>query len=124
MSTSPVAVTIYHNPGCSNSRGALALIREAGIEPTIIEYLKRPPDRATLTRLLKRMGLGPRALLRPKESAYTELGLDAAHWTDAQLIEHMVARPELINRPIVVTPRGVRLCRPPETVHELLPQQR
>lgn len=124
MSTSSVAVAIYHHPACSNSRGALALIREAGIEPTIIEYLKEPPDRATLAALLKRMGLPARGLLRPKESAYAALGLDAAHLSDAQLIEHMVAHPELINRPIVVTPRGARLCRPPQTVLELLPQRR
>ena len=124
MSSSSVAVTIYHNPACSNSRRALALIREAGIEPTIIEYLKEPPDRATLAALLKRMGLPARELLRPKESAYAALGLDAAHWSEAQLIEHMVAHPELINRPIVVTPRGARLCRPPQMVLELLMQRR
>jgi len=124
MSTPPVAVTIYHNPGCSNSRGALALIRAAGIEPTIIEYLKHPPDRATLAALLERMGFSARELLRPKESLYAELGLEAAHWSEEQLIGHMVAHPVLMNRPIVVTPRGVRLCRPPERVLELLPPRR
>ena|SRR5579862_1646353 len=123
MSTTSAAVTIYHHPGCSNSRGALALIRAAGIEPTIIEYLKDPPQRATLAVLLQRMGLRARELLRPKESTYAALGLDAPHWSDEQLIEHMVAHPELINRPIVVTPRGVRLCRPPERVLELLPKR-
>jgi len=115
------AVTIYHNPGCGNSRGALQLIRAAGIEPVIIEYLKTPPERATLVALLKGMGLTPRQLMRDKEPVYAELGLGAPHWSDDQLIDQMLARPILINRPVVVTERGVRLCRPPETVREILP---
>src|SRR5450755_1921803 len=103
------AVTIYHNPDCGTSRNTLALIRNAGIEPTVIEYLKTPPDRTTLMDLLTRMGMTPRQLLREKGSPYAELGLDAAHWTDEQLIDQMLALPRLINRPIVATPWGVRL---------------
>lgn len=114
-------VTIYHNPACGTSRNTLALIRSAGVEPQIIEYLETPPDRATLVDLLARAGMRPRQLLRDKGSLYAELGLGAAHWTDEQLIDHMLAHPILINRPIVVTSRGVRLCRPPETVLEILP---
>ncbi|WP_313217147.1 arsenate reductase (glutaredoxin) [Stenotrophomonas sp.] len=115
-----MAVTIWHNPRCSNSRGALALIREAGIEPTIVDYLATPPDRTTLAAVIARMGIAPRALLRSKEAAYTELGLDDPTLDDAALIEAMAAHPALINRPIVETPRGTRLCRPPETVRDLL----
>jgi arsenate reductase (glutaredoxin) len=115
------AVTIYHNPACGNSRGALALIRSAGFEPEIIEYLKTPPDHATLTALLVRMGLRPRQLLRDKEPLYRELALAAPHWSDPELISQMVAQPLLINRPVVVTELGVRLCRPPQTVLEILP---
>jgi len=118
---SPSPVTIYHNPSCSNSRGALALIRAAGIEPTVIEYLKAPPDRATLVRLLQRLGMRPRQLMRDKEAVYGELGLAAAHWSDDELIDQLLAHPVLMNRPLVVTARGVRLCRPPETVLEILP---
>ena len=118
---SPPPVTIYHNPSCSNSRGALALIRAAGIEPTVIEYLKAPPDRATLVRLLQRLGMRPRQLMRDKEPVYGELGLAAAHWSDDELIHQLLAHPVLMNRPLVVTARGVRLCRPPETVLEILP---
>lgn len=114
------AVTIYHNPACGTSRNTLALIRDAGIEPTVIEYLQTPPDRATLVSLLGRMNMRPRELLREKGSPYHELGLDAAHWTDDQLIDQMIAHPILINRPIVVTPKGVKLCRPSETVLDLL----
>jgi arsenate reductase len=120
MSEQRVGVTIYHNPACGTSRNALALIRAAGIEPTVIEYLKTPPDRAALTELLARMGLPPRALLREKEPLYAELGLAAGHWTDEQLIDQMLAHPALMNRPIVVTRRGVRLCRPAERVQEIL----
>ena len=120
MNTS-VPVTIYHNPACGTSRNTLALIRNAGIEPTVIEYLKAPPDRATLKDLLQRMGIRPRDLLREKGTPYTELGLGADHWTDEQLIDQMLAHPILINRPIVVTPAGVRLCRPSETVLDILP---
>jgi arsenate reductase len=115
------AVTIYHNPGCGTSRNTLALIRNAGIEPTIIEYLKTPPDRAMLESLIERMQMRPRELLREKGTPYAELGLDAAHWTDAQLIDQMLAHPILINRPIVITPWGVKLCRPSEVVLDILP---
>jgi arsenate reductase len=117
----PIAVTIYHNPDCGTSRNTLALIRNADVEPTVIEYLKIPPDRATLKDLLRRMSLAPRALLREKGTPYTELGLGAAHWTDDELIEQMLANPILINRPIVVTPWGVKLCRPSEVVLTILP---
>jgi arsenate reductase len=120
MSKESASVTIYHNPACGTSRNTLALIRDSGIEPTVIEYLKTPPDRATLTALLERMGTGPRALLREKGTPYAELGLGAEHWSDDELIDHMLAHPILINRPIVVTSWGVRLCRPPERVLEIL----
>ncbi|MCS4280983.1 arsenate reductase (glutaredoxin) [Stenotrophomonas rhizophila] len=116
-----MAVTIWHNPRCSNSRGALEILREHGIEPVVVEYLKTPPDRATLAGLITRMGIAPRALLRSKEPAYGSLGLGDDALSDAALIEAMVAHPELINRPIVETPRGARLCRPPETVLAILP---
>jgi arsenate reductase len=116
-----VAVTIYHNPSCGTSRNVLALIRNAGVEPTVIEYLKTPPDRATLQALIERMGIRPRDLLREKGTPYAELGLAADHWTDAQLIDQMLAHPILINRPIVITPWGVKLCRPSELVLDILP---
>ena len=119
--TEAVPVTIYHSPTCGTSRNTLALIRNAGVEPTVIEYLKTPPDRATLIDLLRRMGMHPRQLLREKGTPYAELGLAADHWTDDQLIDQMLAHPILINRPIVVTPWGVKLCRPSETVLEILP---
>ncbi len=115
-----VPVTIYHNPSCGTSRNTLALIRNAGVEPTVIEYLKTPPDRATLESLIQRMGIRPRDLLRQKGTPYEELGLGADHWTDAQLIDAMRAHPILINRPIVVTPWGVKLCRPSEAVLDIL----
>jgi arsenate reductase len=115
------AVTIYHNPACGTSRNVQALIRNAGIEPTVIEYLKTPPDRATLERLIERMGIRPRDLLRQKGTPYEELGLAAEQWTDAQLIEQMLSHPILINRPIVITPWGVKLCRPSELVLDILP---
>jgi arsenate reductase len=114
-------VTIYHNPDCGTSRNTLALIRNAGVEPTVIEYLKNPPDRATLVSLIQRMGIRPRALVREKGTPYADLALGEEHWTDAQLIDQMLAHPILINRPIVVTPWGVRLCRPSEVVLEILP---
>ena len=114
-------VTIYHNPACGTSRNTLALIRNAGIEPTVIEYLKTPPDRETLQALLQQMGLSPRQLLREKGTPYAALGLEAQHWSDAQLLDQMMAHPILINRPIVVTPWGTRLCRPSEAVLEILP---
>jgi arsenate reductase (glutaredoxin) len=120
MADAGMAVTIYHNPACGTSRSTLALIREAGIEPTVVEYLKTPPDRATLKMLLARMGQGPRALLREREALYAQLGLGASHWSDEQLIEQMLAHPILINRPIVVTPYAVRLCRPADSVRALL----
>jgi arsenate reductase (glutaredoxin) len=116
----PAAVTIYHNPACGTSRNALALIRGAGIEPTIIEYLKTPPERATLAGLLQRLSMRPRELLREKGTPYAELGLAERHWTDEQLIDQMLAHPILMNRPIVLTPWGARLCRPSEVVLEIL----
>jgi arsenate reductase len=115
------AITIYHNPACGTSRNTLALIRNAGVEPTVIEYLKTPPDRATLERLIHQMGSRPRELLREKGTPYADLGLAAPHWTDAQLIDHMLEHPILINRPIVETPWGTRLCRPSEAVLDILP---
>ncbi len=115
-----VSVTIYHNPSCGTSRNTLALIRNAGVEPTVNEYLKSPPDRATLESLIQRMGIRPRDLLRQKGTPHDELGLGADHWTDAQLIDQMLAHPILINRPIVVTPWGVKLCRPSEAVLDFL----
>lgn len=114
-------VTIYHNPDCGTSRNALALIRNAGIEPTITEYLKTPPSRERLAELIAKMGVPVRALLREKGTPYRELGLDAAHWTDDQLVDAMMKHPILINRPIVVTPLGARLCRPSEAVLDILP---
>jgi len=119
--TTEIPVTIYHNPACGTSRNALALIRNAGIEPTVIEYLRTPPDQLTLESLIQRMEIGPRALLREKGTPYAELGLGADHWTDPQLIEQMLAHPALINRPVVVTPWGVKLCRPSEVVLDILP---
>jgi arsenate reductase len=119
-------VTIYHNPSCGTSRNVLALIRNAGVEPTIIEYLKTPPDRATLVDLLRRMNMRPRELLREKGTPYAELGLGEMRWTDEELIDQMLAHPLLINRPVVVTDWGVKLCRPSEAVLDILPvpQQR
>jgi len=119
--TDPVAVTIYHNPNCGTSRNTLALIRNAGVEPTVIEYLKTPPDRNTLVALLKRAAMRPRELLREKGTPYAELGLGQDHWTDDELIDQMLAHPILINRPLVVTPWGVKLCRPAEAVLDVLP---
>jgi arsenate reductase len=116
-----IRVTIYHNPACGTSRNTLALIRNAGLEPTIIEYLKNPPDRATLKALIVRMGITPRELLREKGTPYAEVGLGNPGWTDEQLIDQMLAHPILINRPIVVTPWGVKLCRPSEAVLDILP---
>jgi arsenate reductase len=116
-----MTITIYHNAKCSNSRGALALIREAGIEPRVIDYLKNPPDRETLLRLIRATGEPVRALMRSKEAAYAELGLGDDEVADEALIDALLAHPTLLNRPIVVTPKGTRLCRPPETVKDLLP---
>ncbi|HCF7233610.1 arsenate reductase (glutaredoxin) [Achromobacter denitrificans] len=115
-------ISIYHNPACGTSRNVLALIRNSGEEPTVIEYLKTPPDRETLTALIAAMGAPVRAVLREKGTPYAELGLDDAKWSDQQLIDFMLQHPILINRPIVVTPLGTRLCRPSETVLDILPQ--
>ena len=117
-------VIIYHNPDCGTSRNTLAMIRNAGIEPHVIEYLKTPPARALLTQLIARMGVSVRAVLREKGTPYAELGLADPKLTDDQLLDAMMAHPVLINRPIVVSPRGVKLCRPSEDVLALLlPQQ-
>ncbi len=116
-----LTVTIYHNPACGTSRNTLALIREKAGEPEIVEYLKTPPGREKLAELLKAMGIKPRELLRQKGTPYNELGLGDPKWTGDQLIDFMVAHPILIERPIVVTDKGVRLCRPPEKVLEILP---
>ena len=114
-------ITIYHNPDCGTSRNVLALIRNSGAEPTVIEYLKTPPDRATLMALIAAMGVPVRAVLREKGTPYAELGLADPKWSDEQLIGFMLQHPILINRPIVVTPLGTRLCRPSEKVLDILP---
>ncbi|PJG46536.1 arsenate reductase (glutaredoxin) [Sphingobium sp. LB126] len=114
-------IVIYHNPGCGTSRNTLALIRNAGIEPHIIEYLKCPPTRALLAEMIERAGLTPRALLREKGTPFAELGLGDASLSDDALLDAMMAHPILINRPLVATPLGVRLCRPSETVLDILP---
>jgi arsenate reductase len=116
-----VDIVIYHNPACGTSRNALAMIRNAGIEPHVVEYLKTPPSRALLVQLIARAGLTPRALLREKGTPFAELGLDDSALDDAALIDAMVAHPLLINRPLVVSPLGVKLCRPSEAVLDLLP---
>ncbi|PVE25822.1 arsenate reductase (glutaredoxin) [Microvirga sp. KLBC 81] len=116
-------VIIYHNPQCGTSRNTLGLIRNAGIEPHIIEYLKTPPARLLLRQLITRMGLSVRDVIREKGTPYHELGLDDPSLSDDQLLDAMMAHPILINRPIVVAPLGVRLCRPSETVIDLLPPQ-
>jgi arsenate reductase len=117
-------VIIYHNPQCGTSRNTLGLIRNAGIEPHIIEYLKCPPTRTMLVQLIARAGLTPRALLRQKGTPFSELGLNNPALSDDELLDVMIAHPILINRPIVVTPKGVGLCRPSELVVDLLPPQR
>jgi arsenate reductase len=116
-----MSVTIYHNPDCGTSRNTLAMIRQSGVEPTVIEYLKTPPPRQRLKELIAAMGISVSALLREKGTPYKELGLDDPKWTDEQLIDQMLAYPILINRPMVVTPKGVKLCRPSEAVLEILP---
>jgi arsenate reductase (glutaredoxin) len=116
-----MSITIYHNPACGTSRNTLAMIRQSGEEPEIIEYLKSPPSRETLLALLRAMNMTARDLLRRKGTPYDTLGLDDPKWTDDQLIEFMVTHPILINRPIVVTPLGTRLCRPSEAVLAILP---
>ena len=115
------SVTIYHNPQCGTSRNVLALIRNAGIEPEVIEYLKAPPPREKLQELIAQMAVPVREVIRQKESFYQELGLDDSAMSDDALIDAMVAHPILINRPIVVTPLGTRLCRPSEAVLDILP---
>lgn len=117
-----MTVTIYHNPDCGTSRNTLALIRNAGIEPVVIEYLKHPPDQATLVDLIVRAGLSVHDAIRQKGTPYLELGLDSPTKTKVELLDAMVAQPILINRPFVVTPLGVRLCRPSELVLDILPQ--
>ena len=121
MSQETADIIIYHNPECGTSRNTLAMIRNAGIEPHVIEYLKMPPNRARLVSLISRMGISPRDLLRKKGTPYEELGLDSPDLTDDQLIDAMVEHPILINRPIVVSPLGVKLCRPSEEVLDILP---
>ncbi|WP_158810904.1 arsenate reductase (glutaredoxin) [Beijerinckia sp. L45] len=117
-------VVIYHNPDCGTSRNTVALIRNAGVEPHVVEYLRTPPSRAMLTQLIERMGITPRDLLREKGTPFKELRLDDLTLEDDALIDAMLAHPILINRPIVVTPHGVRLCRPSEQVIGLLPAER
>lgn len=118
-----IDIVIYHNPDCGTSRNALGLIRNAGIEPHIVEYLKTPPSRAMLVDLIDRAGIRPRDLLREKGTPYAELGLSDMSLSDDALVDAMMAHPILINRPLVVSPLGVRLCRPSEAVLDLLPTQ-
>lgn len=115
-----MTVTIYHNPNCGTSRNTLAMIRQSGEEPVIVEYLKHPPDRARLRALAEAMGISIRGLLREKGTPYAELGLGDPKWTDDELIDAMLTHPVLINRPIVETPKGARMCRPSESVLDLL----
>jgi arsenate reductase len=116
-----MTVTIYHNPECGTSRNTLAMIRQSGEEPEVIEYLKTPPSREKLVELIAAMGITPRQLLREKGTPYAELGLGDPKWSDDELIDFMLAHPILINRPIVATPKGTRLCRPSEAVLDILP---
>ncbi|MFC3674473.1 arsenate reductase (glutaredoxin) [Ferrovibrio xuzhouensis] len=116
-----MSIRIYHNPACGTSRNVLALIRNSGEEPEIVDYLKTPPDRDTLVDLIGQMGIPVRALLRQKGTPYDELGLGDAKWTDDELVDFMMQHPILINRPIVVTPLAVKLCRPSEAVLDILP---
>jgi arsenate reductase len=115
------SITIYHNPACGTSRNTLALIRNSGVEPEVIEYLKTPPTKARLQELLQAMGIGARALLREKGTPFAELGLDDAKWSDNELLDFVVQHPILMNRPVVVTPLGTKLCRPSEAVLDILP---
>ena len=121
MAAAKPEVVIYHNPACSTSRKVLGMIRESGVEPHIIEYLKTPPNRKELLDLLHRMGLTPRQILRRRGTPYDELGLADPAKSDDTLIDAILAHPVLMERPVVAGPRGVRLCRPPERVHEVLP---
>lgn len=116
-----IDVVIYHNPECGTSRNTLAMIRNAGIEPHVVEYLKTPPSRVLLESLIERANIAPRALLREKGTPYADLGLNNPDLTDAQLIDAMMEHPILINRPLVVSPLGVKLCRPSEEVLDLMP---
>ncbi|TIQ21017.1 MAG: arsenate reductase (glutaredoxin) [Mesorhizobium sp.] len=116
-----MTITIYHNPDCGTSRNTLAIIRQSGEEPDVIEYLKNPPSRGRLVELIKAMGMMPRQLLREKGTPYTELNLGDPKWTDDEIVDFMLAHPILINRPIVVTPLGAMLARPSETVLDILP---
>jgi len=116
-----MTITIYHNPDCGTSRNTLAMIRQSGEDPLVIEYLKSPPSREKLVELIAAMGIGVRGLLREKGTPYAELGLADPAWSDDQLIDQMLAHPILINRPIVVTPLGTKLCRPSEAVLDILP---
>ena len=116
-------IVIYHNPACGTSRNTLALIRHVGIEPHVVEYLKTPPSRALVAQLVERMGGSVRDILREKGTPYAELGLDDAALSDDQLLDAIEAHPILMNRPIVVSPLGVKLCRPSEAVLDLLPQE-
>ena len=120
---SVVDIVIYHNPECGTSRNALAMIRNAGIEPHVVEYLKTPPSRALLVELIERAGISPRELLREKGTPYAELGLGDTTLSDEALVDAMMAHPILINRPLVVSPLGVKLCRPSEAVLDLLPSR-
>ena len=115
-----MSITIYHNPACGTSRNTLAMIRQSGEEPEVIEYLKTPPSRERLKELIAAMGVPARALLREKETLYRDLDLSNPKLSDDELIDFMIAHPNLINRPIVATPKGVRLCRPSELVLEIL----
>jgi arsenate reductase (glutaredoxin) len=115
-----MTVTIYHNPDCGTSRNTLAMIRQSGEEPVVIEYLKNPPSRARLIELIEAMGISVRALLREKDTPYAELGLADPRWSDDELIDFMLSHPILINRPVVVTAKGTKLCRPSELVLDLL----
>lgn len=124
MSANDTDVIIYHNPDCGTSRNTLAMIRNSGIEPHVIEYLKTPPSRTLLQQLVERMGVSVRDILREKGTPYGELGLGDSGLTDEQLLDAIEAHPILINRPIVITPKGVKLCRPSETVLDLLPPQK
>ena len=117
-----MSITIYHNPNCGTSRNTLAMIRQSGEEPTVVDYLKTPPSRERLKELIAAMGISVRGLLREKGTPYAELGLGSPGLSDDALLDAMMAHPILINRPIVVTPKGVRLCRPSETVLDLLLQ--
>ena len=114
-------ITIYHNPACGTSRNTLEMIRASGEEPVVVEYLKAPPSRERLVELIDAMGLSPRELLREKGTPYAELGLEEDRWSDGELVDFMLAHPILINRPIVETSKGTRLCRPSERVLDILP---